>query len=140
MPNPRSTTLTPWLAERFAGVLSRPYTMRWDQNQFPWDDLEPVTTDDAGVGNIEFTTSIEVTGEISQREAFVAAARLWCIYAIFKMTDKGLAQATQSIGDILSWEDESSKVRMIESPKPKKIAAKAVLPAQTRPITPFEEL
>jgi hypothetical protein len=107
----------------------------WDQNEYPWTDSEL----ESASGTIEFTTSIEVTGEVSKKDAAIAAARLFCIYALFKMSDKGVWSAAQSMGDILSWEEDARSTRFIEAPLPKKISAKSILPPQVRPVLPFEE-
>lgn len=107
----------------------------WDPNPFPWDDSEL----ESASGTIEFVTSIEVTGEVSKKDAAIAAARVYCIYALFKLTDRGVWSAAQSIGDILSWEEDIAPARVIEAPLPKKISAKSILPPQARPVLPFEE-
>jgi hypothetical protein len=113
------------LAEPSVGALRIPFTTFLDPVQFNWpQELTDDTHDtDHSYGTVQFTTSVEVTGELSPKATELTACRLICLYAISRLGEVSLQKASQALVDIYVWQQaqlsiqpSQSKTRYLGSP------------------------
>ena len=122
MPNTLSTTSTQWPAELSGGAspilfetpsnpeswkLLQPDDLDWGlraERIFQWSGVD-ATTD----GKVRFKTTVDIVAPTHADVSEDAWHRMLCFFFVGRLSGKPLAEASQSLADIYSWQIEQTR-------------------------------
>ena len=141
----QSTSLIPLLEGRSAGQFLTSFTMPSSPLQFEWSTSAIDEYEFAGslgtYGNARFTTSLEVTGELSPHAEAQALQLVICICALSRLNPESLNKACSSLVDIYSWQNDPDVQRNPALPRsaPERVNTVSVVKDRPRRQIQIEE-
>jgi hypothetical protein len=85
--------------------------------QRPTSAAQWTWADTAADGNVRYTATVDVTGQVPVEHHPAAVCRMLCLYIVSRLNDESIMEAYELLNDVYSWQQEKLKVEVHE-PQP----------------------